>query len=170
MLPGETAGRRGKGPDGRARTREVKLGCVFTQTRLDADGHPVRDPGSASYVSSFETVDRFGSLLYAEALQRGLESARQVIVIGDGAPWIWNLSALHFPMAIQVADLYHAREHLFDLRRLAMPTVGEDRWFAARLAELDSGDIESLLAAFNALPEAETEEVHKALAYFETKG
>ena len=44
----EVEGRKGKGEDGRARTREVKLGCVFTQTTLDEEGNPVREPGSTT--------------------------------------------------------------------------------------------------------------------------
>lgn len=75
--------------------------------------------------------------------------ARRVIVLGDGAPWIWNLAGEHFPGAIEIVDLYHAREHLHALGRLVMPTLGQDGpgWLAERLAELDRGDIAALLAA-----------------------
>jgi hypothetical protein len=53
MLPSECAGRPGKHPDGKAGTREVKIGCFFTQSGRDPDtGDPVQDPGSASYISS----------------------------------------------------------------------------------------------------------------------
>ena len=51
-VPKETLGRHGKGPDGRARTREVKLGCLFTQTGMDDKGRPQRDPSSSSYVAA----------------------------------------------------------------------------------------------------------------------
>ena len=53
MTPAETAGRPGKADDGRARTREVKLACLFTQTKYDEKGRPVQDPASASYLASF---------------------------------------------------------------------------------------------------------------------
>ena len=145
----------------------MKLGCVLSQTTVDKDGHPVRDADSSTYVSTFEPVQDFGSLLYAGPMRRGVESARQLIIIGDGAAWIWNLAAEQFPRAVEIVDLYQAREHLFNLGRLVMPTVNEKRWFASRLGELDRGDIESLLAAFNALPESKPDEVHTALAYFE---
>lgn len=117
-VPKETAGRRGKGPDGRARTREAKLGCLFTQTSLDERSRPVRDPDSSSYVATLEAAERFGALVYAEALRRGEGRARRVILLGDGAPWIWNLAGEHFPGAIEVVDLYHAREHLHALGAL----------------------------------------------------
>ena len=85
-------------------TREVKLGCLFTQTTLDEKGHPVRDPLSSSYVATRDTAAGFGGLVYSEAQGRGLSRAEQVIALGDGAPWIWNLAGEHFPSAIQVVD------------------------------------------------------------------
>ena len=57
----ETAGRDGKGEDGRARTREVKLGVFFTQNEVDEDGYPVRDRDSSSYVATFEPAAVFGA-------------------------------------------------------------------------------------------------------------
>jgi len=171
-VPTDTAGRRGKSPDGRARTREVKLGCLFTGTGLDERGRPVRDPGGSSYVAALEPAERFGSLVHAEALARGVERAGRVVVPGDGAPWIWNLAAEHFPGAIEVVDLYHAREHLHALAALVTPALGPDGpgWLAGRLAELDRGDVEALLGAARALPhgDAVAREVEKALGYFET--
>jgi len=172
MVPKETAGRRGKDPDGRARTREVKLACLFTGTGLDERGRPVRDPHSSSYVATLGTAERFGSLVYAEALRRGARHAGQLIVLGDGAAWIWNLAAEHLPGAIEVVDLYHAREHLHALGRLVASGLGDGQrgWLAERLAELDRGHVEALLAAARGLTldEAGAGEVETALGYFET--
>ncbi len=109
MVAAETKGRAGKAADGRAHTREVKLGVLFTQTNVDAKGRPVRDPGSSSYLATLEPVEQFGSLVYAEARRRGSHYAQQLVVLGDGAPWIWNLASKHFPTATQIVDLYHAR-------------------------------------------------------------
>ena len=115
VLRKETDGRRGKATDGIARSREVKLGAIFTQTSLDDKTKPLRDPFSTTYVGQIESVDSFGPRLYTEALRRGVHSAKRVVVIGDGAPWIWNLADEHFPDAIQIVDYYHAQEHLGDL-------------------------------------------------------
>ena len=138
-VPADTAGRAGKYPDGRARTREVKLGVLFTQTSVDQDGYPVRDPGSSSYVATLQAAPHFGSLVYAEARRRGSVAAHQLIVLGDGAPWIWNLADKHFPGATQIVDLYHAREHCHALGALVAPVLGQDGsgWLAERLADLD---------------------------------
>ena len=110
VVPAETAGRAGKQTE-QARTREVKLGCVFTQTTLDARGRPVREEGSTTYTGAIETAEAFGRRLYVEAQSRGWNRARKKAVLGDGAPWIWNLTEEHFPGAIQIVDLYHARQH-----------------------------------------------------------
>jgi hypothetical protein len=71
--------------DGRARTREVELACLFTQTTVDGDGYPVRDPGSCSYLASFAPAPEFGPLVGAEARRRGADHIRQLLVLGDGA-------------------------------------------------------------------------------------
>jgi hypothetical protein len=84
----ETAGRDGKGEDGRARTRKVKMAVFFNQHELDDDGHPVRDRASSSYIASFETAGVFADLVKAEGIRRGAEQIRQLTFIGDGAAWI----------------------------------------------------------------------------------
>jgi len=119
MVTAETVGRAGKADDGKAHTREVKLACLFTQTTLGDDGRPVRDPGSSSYLATFEPAARFGQLADAETRRRGAEHIRQLVVLGDGAVWIWNLADELFPAATQIVDLYHAREHVHDLATLA---------------------------------------------------
>jgi hypothetical protein len=172
MMTAETEGRDGKGEDGRSRTREVKLACVFTQTEVDQDGYPVRDPGSSTYLATFEPAARFGELMAAEARIRGARDVRQLTILGDGAYWIWNLASEHFPEATQIVDLYHAREHLHELgKMLAFMTGGTaGQWLAERSAELDDGDIAALAAATRVFPLAgiKATERDKALAYFET--
>ena len=88
MTSRETAGRDGKGEDGRARTREVKLAVFFTQDKLDKDGYPVRDRASSSVIATFEPAAVFGELVKAEGIRRGADHVRQLTVLGDGAAWI----------------------------------------------------------------------------------
>jgi hypothetical protein len=172
MMTAETDGRPGKGEDGKARTREVKLACAFTQTRVDDDGYPIRDPGSSSYLATFAPAAGFGTLMAAEARRRGAGHVRQVTILGDGAHWIWNLASQHFPEATQIVDLYHAREHLHDLARLLAFMLGEshDGWLAARLDELDDGDVPALLSAARQFPLTgiKADALDTALGYFET--
>jgi hypothetical protein len=117
----ETAGRPGKVEGHPAHTRDCKLGCVFTQTRWDKEGYPIRDPDSTTYTGAIETAEEFGRRIDAEAWERGWSRARLKVVMGDGAEWIWNIADLHFPGAIQIVDLYHARQHLWGIVRKLYP-------------------------------------------------
>jgi hypothetical protein len=150
----ETAGRDGKGEDGRARTREVKLAVFFTQDKLDKDGCPVRDRDSSSHIATFEPAHVFADLVKAEGIRRGADHVRQLTILGDGAAWIWNIATAKFPEATQIVDLYHAREHIHDLARVLEFMLGDQKqdWLAARLEDLDYGDIDGICAAARAYP------------------
>jgi hypothetical protein len=152
MLPSETAGRAGK--DGaRAGTREVKIGCFFTQTSRDpATGEPVQDPGSASYISTFAPAADFGRTAKAEYLRRGFDQIRQPVVLGDGAHWIWNIAETHFPAATEVVDYFHAREHLTELTKHLTPLLQDPTGFEQHLIDrLDLGDTDAIAQAVTAL-------------------
>lgn len=159
VVKAETEGRIGKIEGQPAHTREVKLGCVFTQTATDQDGRPVRDEASTSYVAAIESSERFGLRLYTEAWRRGWTRAARKVVIGDGAVWIWNLADQHFPGAIQIVDLYHARQHLWELSAKLFPNddKARKRWIARCLDRLEQGKIESLVKILHNLRPATTE-------------
>jgi hypothetical protein len=171
MTGTETAGREGKGADGRARTREVKLAVFFTQDKLDTGGYPVRDRDSASVIATFEPASTFGNLVKAEGIRRGADHVRQFTIIGDGAAWIWGIATAKFPEATQIVDLYHAREHVHDLARLLefMLLDRRDEWLAARLDDLDYGYIDGITAAARTFPltGVKKDELDTALGYFE---
>ena len=137
----------------------------------------MRDPDSTSYVGAVETADEFGYRIYTEAWRRGWEWATTKIVIGDGAVWIWNLADQHFPGAIQIVDLYHARQHLWDLAALLYPhdAAAKKRWMVPMRDLLDHGRTELLVEWLRELA-AElagaqpglAEEIGKQADYFET--
>ena len=130
MVPAELAGRKGKQPDGTAKTREVKLGGVFTQHGTDAEGQPVRDPASTTYLCGLEGAGDFGTHLRREARRRGMGQSERVVLLGDGAAWVWELGRGNFSCAIEILDYYHAREHL---SRLIEALVGAGTPAAAKL-------------------------------------
>src|SRR5487761_668142 len=109
MVSKEVEGRTGKGNNGRAHTREVKLGCVFTQTQRDVEGLPVRDVDSTTYTGAIETAGEFSRRLYTEAQRRGWDRAQKKVVTGDGAEWIGNLAQEQFPGAIETEANYFQR-------------------------------------------------------------
>ena len=169
----EAVGRHGKIAGQPAHTREVKLGCVFTQTTWDKKGYPVRAPDSTTYTGAVETADEFGRRLYREAGKRGWNRAQKRVVMGDGAEWIWNLVAEHFSEAIQIVDLYHARQHLWELvRRLFPNDEGKQKsWMKVHQKRLlDRGRIEKLVGALRSIrsrnPEV-TEKIRAEADYFE---
>jgi hypothetical protein len=174
--PEELIGRQGKQPDGSARTREAKLGCVFTQTTTDEDGNPMRDPDSTSYVGTMGDCRASGEQLRAEAIRRGLARAQIVIFLGDGAAWIWENARLFFPAAIQILDFYHAAEHLGVLARALFGdgefgTTQQTIW----ASELKRSDVQGildqanrLLAATPNINEQRQETARREIAYFTT--
>ena len=170
----ETLGRKGKTAGQPAHTREVKLGCVFTQTTWDKDGYAIRDPASTTYTGAIETAEAFGKRLYLEAWNRGWSRAVMKVVLGDGAEWIRNLAAQHFPGAIQIVDLYHARQHLWGVARLLHPndTGQQKAWMKVHQKRwLDKGKIEKLVLALHALASAHpalSEKIRIEADYFQT--
>ncbi len=169
----ETVGRQGKVEGQPAHTREVKLGCVFTQTTWDKRGYPIRVPDSTTYTGAIETAEEFGQRLFLEAWTRGWSRAPIRVVMGDGAEWIWNLAALHFPGAILIVDLYHARQHLWEVaRRLYPDDRGKQKsWMKLHQKRLlDRGKIEKLVEALRSIqashPEA-AEKLRTEADYFE---
>lgn len=159
----ETEGRQGKMEGQPAHTREVKLGCVFTQTTWDEEGHAIRDPDSTTYVGAIETSEEFGKRLYLEAWKRGWSRAAKKVVMGDGSEWIWNQAHLHFPGARQILDLYHAREHLWELARKLHPNeeARRNRWMMVQQDLLDEGKIESLVSSIRSIETSHAELAEK---------
>jgi hypothetical protein len=171
MTQPEVAGRKGKQADGSAKTREAKLGCVFTQTAFDEKGRPIRDPASTSFTGAIETAAEFGWRIYAEAVRRGLFKAKRVVILSDGAEWIRNIVETHFPWAIHIIDLYHAREHLVELckllfdRDLKCLNHYKDRWWDY----LDDGNTEAIIEqAKGFLPDNPNagKDARRAIGYF----
>ena len=160
----EMVGRQGKTEGRPAHTREVKLGCVFTQTTWDKEGYPLRDPDSTTYTGAIENADEFGKRIYLEAWQRGWNRAEKKVVIGDGAEWIWNNADVYFPGAIQIVDLYHARQHLWDVGRKLHPNddVKQKAWMKIHQKQLlDKGKIEKLVLALRSTVSTNPEVVDK---------
>jgi hypothetical protein len=159
----ETVGRQGKIEGQPAHTREVKLGCVFTQTKWDEEGYAIRDPDSTTYVGAIETAEEFGKRIYLEAWKRGWSRANKKVVMGDGSEWIWNQAQQHFPGATQIVDLYHARQHLWELARKLHPNdeVNQNRWMMIHQDLLDNCKIKKLVASLRSIQTSSAELAEK---------
>jgi len=172
MVRAELEGRAGRTPGQPARTREVKLGCVFTQTTTDSEGRPVRDAASTTYTGATETAELFGRRLYVEAFERGWDRAKRKVVLGDGAEWIWNIADQHFAGAIQIVDIWHAREHLWDVAAKLFPSDEKQRkhWAKKLIRKLNRGRVENVVSELRSFPTRKPEsrdELRIQADYFE---
>lgn len=181
MRKSEVAGRPGKQADGSAKTREVKLCTVWSAEGRDEEGLPVRDAGSVSYSAGIEsaatrdtdaTCSAFAQRVEREARRRGVGRAPRQAVLGDGAPWIWNIAGEHFPEAIQIVDRFHAKEHLSHVAKVlyGAPSDLGDAWAKARHAELDAGRLSQIVAALvtqyrTRRDRAKRQELRKCIGY-----
>ena len=182
MRPSELADRAGKQPDGTAKTREVKLCVVWTADSRDAKDNPVKDEGSERYSAAIEScawgdtckdTPPFARRVERDLTRCGFFGAQRQVFIGDGAPWIWNLATMIAPLATQIVDLYHAKEHL-SLLAGDIFGPGSDltrKWAEERHLELESGKLDDVLSAISCHM-SRTGEVGKKAArefgYFDT--
>lgn len=139
--------------------KELKVGDIF-----EIEVRPTTDPVTGdvvdqaqavvnSYVAHLGGPDKFGELVWSEAQRRGFSGAADTIVLGDGAPWIWNQAGVHFGTSVQVIDWYHATEHLYRAAGLAFGEGSAEaiRWAKGQETPLYQGHAEQVAAAVTAL-------------------
>jgi hypothetical protein len=167
MCPAELKATKGK--NGKAKTREAKLGCVFTQSHQDSEGRPIRDSHSTTYVGAIESSVDFGVRIHAESMRRGLNSARRVIVLTDGAKYNKTITSEYFPQAIHIIDMYHALEHLSDFVKALNPARPVELHEALSQLLYEGRVEELVLAMRSALPRSGSrrKEAEKEIPYFE---
>ena len=150
-------GRSGKQDDGSSKTREVKLVSVWSGSWCEERNHMIRDPHSVTHVAAIESAQardtdplpsKFAQRVEREATRREFHQAKQQVVIGDGARWIWNLTEELFPRAIQIVDLFHVKQHLWDVAKdiYGSGTELTKQWAGQRCWELDRGQIDAIVS------------------------
>jgi hypothetical protein len=166
----ELRGRKGK--NGRARTREVKVGTIFTHRKPDPDQRPERDYDSTTYIADIVSAKEFGTRLRAEAIRRGIAKAKTTVFLGDGARWVWELARINFPDAICILDYYHACEHLTLLSQAlygegsALAKKRYRQWRKALLKDKIAGIIAQATADLPARPQRR-KPAKKQIGYFQ---
>jgi hypothetical protein len=150
--------------------KEVKLGAVYTTRTVMPQQRPetllVRTV-APSFVADIAPPETFGPLLWAEAVRRGVTDRTEVVAIGDGAHWIWNLVAEHFPGAVEIVDWYHASSYVW---KVAHSVYGEGsdlakQWANVQLNQLWDGKASAVVEAF-ALHACHSAAVREAISYF----
>lgn len=157
MLDGWQARYRGAGwgkrktKENRVDWHEVRLGVFYLQEQAG------RTEGGRGILNEKVVISwqgepmELGRRLHWEALRRGVGRAQKILVVGDGASWIWNVKADRWADAQEVLDFYHASEHLWQLGRALYPEHQAKEWVEARLHELRHGQEEQCLAQIAAL-------------------
>lgn len=159
--------------------KDVKIGVVFdigmrpTKDRETGELVDLAQAVHNSYVVHLGGPDAIGEKVWTEARRRGWEQAQDSVVLGDGAPWIWNQASLHFGQSHQVVDWYHAKQHLVDAARLMKPegTAAFTRWLNSRETLLYQGHADKIAEELE--KQAQTgatnaEELRTAAGYFRT--
>jgi hypothetical protein len=148
----------------------VYTGTVFRldQRGTTLSGRPVIT--ERGYVATRKGLDRFQRQLYAEAVQRGFLQAELVLIIADGAIWIWNIVEDRFKGAMQRVDLHHVQEHLWGLANeiYGSGTVAAREWVQPLISWLDRRkegalDVISSLEEMKLTGKNRTKEQHKAI-------
>jgi hypothetical protein len=139
--------------------REVKVGAAFVGTRGPhrsdlVPGAWIDEAGPIRHVARRTTAATFGPLLYEMAMQAGLAGAREVVVLGDGAQWIWDLAEEHFPGAVQIVDLWHAKQPVWNVAHAVFGrgTAAGAAWAEDACTTLVQGQITALVEAIQTLP------------------
>lgn len=140
---------REKRPEGE-RGMEVKVGVVGTLERHEGREYTI---GQKSYVTSFEGVETFEDWVYRESLQRGVTRAKEVVVLGDGAPWIWQRIAPLYENRIEILDWYHVSKKVWETGEAvygSRETWPTKNWVKRQLDRLWEGEIDPVLEALQA--------------------
>ena len=158
-----------KGKNGKAKTREVKLGIVFIGG-IDSEGKPFRFQDTTTYVATTHRWGKFMKLLRAEFDRRFGKMPRRVVFLSDGGKWLRSVKLNEFPFATAILDFYHATEHLepvlaaLGLKKGTKKHKEKFRYYCRRIK---AGKIESVMkSAEDACPESKRKDMRKALKYF----
>ncbi|MHA2119049.1 MAG: ISKra4 family transposase [Candidatus Thorarchaeota archaeon] len=147
-------------------TKEMKIGGVY-ETALAKDAIA----GDIRYTGGYYKSEALGKKLYVLALRRGLRTASELVLIGDGSKWIWVIANYHFPDAIQIVDWYHAEERLWSVGRAVYGegTSAMKKWVKERLKQLIEGKVEAVIDSLSELSSSNadaTEQIEDNITYF----
>ena len=143
-------------PDG---WKETKVGCVYRDyAQLGSGATPSARTESIRYVAERENAEQFGLKLFTLATQSGIYrdaiDTQEIVFIGDGAAWIWNLAAEYFPNAVEIVDYMHAKSHLYDVAKVAfgeVETEAIEAWIQETDRSLFDGNITEVVTRIRAL-------------------
>lgn len=118
------------------------------------------------YFCDISAAEDFGSLLWASGCTVKADLSPELIFLGDGAVWIWNLVAKYYPNAVQIVDWYHAEDYLKNLAETAFPDLSQRRdWLEDVTQALWDGQVEKVIGACQTCASS-CEQARRAVTYF----
>jgi len=148
---------------------EAKVGVVYQTQRREGLDEGIR---WCAYTATLQKVEAFTPAFVALARAHGSDGAREVVLLGDGAEWIWNLAARHFPQAVQIVDYWHMTQHLYAVAnaRFGQGTEAAKEWVHTCQWDLEH-DLPNLvlsrIADWEPSKEADREVRDREFGYFE---
>lgn len=127
--------------------KEMKLGEVYSDDYVvkRKDGQSIIT--KKEYVAHFGGVEAFKPLLFDAAARSGYGTYEKMVMIGDGARWIWNMCDELFPDAIQVLDYYHMCENVYSYAKYRFPSNDADmkKWAVTIIDKIEAGKVDEVL-------------------------
>ena len=144
---------------------------------FEAKGQPPKKPDgdwaikahAITYYTDIAPADAFGHIAWATGVQRDAHRASELVFLGDGAQWIWNLVDLHFPQAVHIVDWFHACEYLAPVAKVAFRDVQQQtQWFEQVKADLWNGNLDAVIGACaqHTDPRREDDPAQQAVTYY----
>ena len=163
---------------GKSGWKEVKTGAVYrTYPQYERRSPPGIRAESMRYVASRDPAETFGTQWAALAERIGVyknETApEEIVVIGDGAAWIWNLADEHFPKSVEIVDVMHATAHLYDIAKCVFGEEARETvtaWVEETAPLLYAGDTAGVVERLRGLEAAEgpwQADIHREIGYFQ---
>lgn len=127
--------------------KEMKLGLIFNDKDVIRRGDGSHTITKKEYVSYFGSAEEFKKFVFAAAARAGYGKIKEIVVLGDGAQWIWNMCKELFPDAVQILDFYHMSENTHHYAKFIYPEdeVSRKTWVNKVLDNLKSGEIEEAI-------------------------
>ncbi|MDK2799318.1 MAG: hypothetical protein PWQ70_937 [Clostridiales bacterium] len=131
--------------------REMKLGLVFTDKDVIKRGEDKIKIVKKEYVSYFGSVTEFKKAIFAAAARAGYGKLKEVVVIADGAQWIWNMCDELFPDAVKILDYYHLSENVHQYAKIlySEDEINRKRWIKEVLDKVNNDEIEEAIKIVN---------------------
>jgi len=128
--------------------KEVKLGMVFKDNKIlnrNKERHIIIEK---DYVTCLGTAEEFKKMLWAAAIRNGFQDVKEVVILGDGSKWVWNIAKELFPEAAFILDYYHFEEHVYECANVIYPEdeINRKRWAEVILDGFMEGAIEETVA------------------------